>query len=152
MTQNIHRCVVGLLAVGLIAPVLAMAQSVDFKVAWITVGEGVSSADNAAATIRPGTKIVRVDVQPTIVEVAVGKQVCLGSLQVRAFGADGKPVAGAPLSITVREDQKQQLQLTHSKDLCMRPARSGEYPIRFTSKLPAADDTLRGAQVFLRAL
>ncbi len=151
MTQNIHRCVVGLLAVGLIAPVLAMAQSVDFKVAWITVGEGVSSADNAAA-IRPGTKIVRVDVQPTIVEVAVGKQVCLGSLQVRAFGADGKPVAGAPLSITVREDQKQQLQLTHSKDLCMRPARSGEYPIRFTSKLPAADDTLRGAQVFLRAL
>jgi hypothetical protein len=151
MKQNIHRCVVGLLAVGLIAPVLAMAQSVDFKVAWITVGEGVSSADNAAA-IRPGTKIVRVDVQPTIVEVAVGKQVCLGSLQVRAFGADGKPVAGAPLSITVREDQKQQLQLTHSKDLCMRPARSGEYPIRFTSKLPAADDTLRGAQVFLRAL
>jgi hypothetical protein len=33
----------------------------------------------------------------------------------------------------------------------MRPSRKGEYPIRFTSKLPAPDDTLRGAQVFLRA-
>ena len=33
----------------------------------------------------------------------------------------------------------------------MRPASPGEYPVRFTSKLPAPDDTLRGAQIFLRA-
>ena len=152
MEQNIRRGAVALLAVGLICPVLGMAQSVDFKVAWTTIGEVASSAGNPAAMIQRGTKIARVDVQPTVVEVAVGKQVCIGPLQVRAFGADGKPVAGAPLSIEVREDHRRQLQLTHSKGICMRPARSGEYPIRFTSKLPAADDTLRGAQIFLRAL
>jgi hypothetical protein len=151
MGHNIRRCAFALLAPGLICPVLGLAQRVEFKVTWTTIGEVVSTADNAAATIQRGTKIARVDVQPAIVEVAVGKQVCIGSLQVRAFSADGKPVAGAPLSIAVREDHKQQLQLTHSKDICMRPARSGEYPIRFTSKLPAADDTLRGAQIFLRA-
>jgi len=32
----------------------------------------------------------------------------------------------------------------------MRPARPAEYPIRLTSKIPAPDDTKRGAQLFLR--
>ncbi len=135
----------------LIAPIQGAAQVADFKVAWTNVGEGLSSADSSAATMQPGTKVARVDVQPTIVEVAVGKQVCISSMQLRAFGADGGPIAGVPLVITVRQDHKPQLQLTHLKGICMRPARKGEYPIRFTSKLPAPDDTLRGAQIFLRA-
>jgi hypothetical protein len=135
----------------LIAPIQGAAQVADFKVAWTDVGEVTSSAAASAAGIQPGTKIARVDVQPTIIEVAVGKQVCIASLQIVAFGADGRPIAGAPLVIAVRQDHKPQLQLTHLKGICMRPARKGEYPIRFTSKLPAPDDTLRGAQIFLRA-
>jgi hypothetical protein len=136
---------------GLIAPIQGTAQVADFKISWTTIGEVVSSTAGNAVTMQPGTKVARVDVQPTIVEVAVGKQVCIGSLQVLAFGADGRPIAGAPLVIAVRQDHKPQLQLTHAKGICMRPARKGEYPIRFTSKVPAADDTLRGAQIFLRA-
>jgi hypothetical protein len=37
------------------------------------------------------------------------------------------------------------------KDICVRPAMAGEYPIRFTSVLPAKDGTMRGAQIFVRA-
>jgi hypothetical protein len=151
MDQKIRRTAVVLLAAWLVCPAPGKGQTVDFKVAWTAVGQGVSSADKGAATIEQDTKISRVDVQPTIIEVAVGQQVCISSLQVRAFGADGRPIAGAPLEIAVRQDHKPQLQLTHSKGICMRPARKGEYPIRFTSKIPAADDTLRGAQIFLRA-
>jgi hypothetical protein len=131
--------------------VAAAAQTSDFKIAWTTIGEVVSSAGTDAAKVQRETKIARVDVLPTIVEVPVGQPVCLSSLQVRAIGADGKPVAGVPLSVSVRTDHKQPLQLTPLKDICMRPARSGEYPIRLTSKVPAPDDTLRGAQIFLRA-
>jgi hypothetical protein len=155
MEQNARRTAAAVLAACLLtcpaASDRSVAQSVDFKVAWITIGETVSSAGNEAAMIERGTKIARVDVQPTVVEVAVGKQVCIGSLQVRTFSAEGRPIAGAPLTIAVRQDHKLPLQLTHSKDICMRPARSGEYAIRFTSKVPASDDTLRGAQIFLRA-
>jgi hypothetical protein len=135
----------------LIAPIQGAAQVADFKVVWTSIGEVASAAGQQATTMQPGTKVARVDVQPTIIEVTVGKQVCVDSLQVQAFGADGRQIAGVPLVIAVRQDHKPQLQLTHSKGICMRPARKGEYPIRFTSKMPAADDTLRGAQVFLRA-
>lgn len=151
MDQKIRRTAVALLTAWLVCPAPGEGQIADFKVAWTTVGQVVSSADRQAATIQRDTKISRVDVQPTIIEVAVGKQVCISSLQVRAFGADGRPIAGAPLEIAVRQDHKPQLQLTHSKGICMRPGRNGEYPIRFTSKVPAPDDTLRGAQIFLRA-
>lgn len=129
----------------------AFAQRADFKVVWSTLGDVVSTGKDAA-TVQRGSKVVRVDVEPAIVEIAIGKQVCLSTLQVRAFGPDSQPLAGAPLSVSIRDDQKLQLQLTRPKgDICMRPARAGEYPIRFTSKLPAPDDTRRGAQVFLRA-
>jgi hypothetical protein len=148
---SIRRIAVTLLAGCLAAVPAALAQGVDFKVAWSTLGE-VASAGNDAVPIQRGAKVVRVDVQPAIVEVAAGTQVCISALQLRAFGPDGRALAGAPLVITVRQDQKPQLQLTRPEgDICMRPARPGEYPIRFTSKLPAPDDTLRGAQVFLRA-
>jgi hypothetical protein len=151
MAQKIRRTAVALLAAWLASAALGMGQTLDFKVAWTTIGEVVSPGGQEAAILQRGTKISRVEVQPPILEVAVGKQVCIGSLQIRAFGADERPVAGAPLEIAVRQDHKAPLQLTHSKDICMRPARRGEYPIRFTSKVPAPDDTLRGAQVFVRA-
>ena len=144
------RRAVALILLCLIAPIQGAAQVADFKVAWTNVGEVVSAAEGAAVTLQPGTKIARVDVQPMIVAAEVGKQVCIGSLQLRAFGADGRPITGVPLVIAVRQDHKPQLRLTHLKGICMRPARGGEYPIRFTSKVPAADDTLRGAQIFLR--
>lgn len=149
MQQLLRTAAAALL--GLIAPIQGAAQVADFRISWITIGEVASSTAVNAVTLQPGTKVARVDVQPTVVEVAVGKQVCISSLQVQAFGTDGRPIAGAPLVIAVRQDHKPQLQLTHAKGICVRPARKGEYPIRFTSKVPAADDTLRGAQIFLRA-
>lgn len=129
----------------------AFAQTVDFKVAWSTLGI-VKSAGKDAVPVQPGSRVVRVDAQPAIVEIAAGKQVCISALQLSAFGPDGRALAGAPLELAVRQDHKPQLQLTRPNgDICMRPAQPGEYPIRFTSKLPAPDDTVRGAQVFLRA-
>jgi hypothetical protein len=145
------RRAVALVLVCLVAPIQGAAQVADFRIVWTDVGEVVSAAQGTAVTMSPGTKIARIDVQPAIVEVAVGEQVCISSLQLRAFGADGRPIAGVPLVLAVRQDHQPQLQLTRLKGLCMRPARKGEYPIRFTSKVPAADDTLRGAQVFIRA-
>jgi hypothetical protein len=126
----------------------AVAQ--DFKVLWSTVGEVVSAGKDAVPVGR-SSKVVRVDVEPAILPIAVGKQVCVSAFQLRAFAPDGRALAGAPLSIVIREDQKLPLQLTHPKgDLCMRASAAGEYPIRFTSKLPAPDATLRGAQIYLR--
>jgi hypothetical protein len=148
MQQLLRTAAAALLS--LLAPIQGTAQVADFRISWTTIGEVASSTAGNAVAMQAGTKVARVDVQPTIVEVAVGKQVCLGSLQMLAFGADGRLIAGAPLVVAVRQDHKPQLQLTHAKGICMRPARKGEYPIRFTSKVPAADDTLRGAQVFLR--
>lgn len=126
----------------------AVAQ--DFKIVWSTVGE-VVSAGKDAVPIQRGAKVVRVDAEPAIVPMAVGKQVCISTLQLRAFGPDGRALAGAPLTIEIRQDQRLDLQLTRANgDLCMRPARPAEYAIRFTSKLSAPDDTQRGAQIFLR--
>jgi hypothetical protein len=125
----------------------AIAQ--DFKIVWSTVGE-VVSAGKDAVPVQGGAKVVRVDVQPAIVPLAAGKQVCISALQLRAFAPDGRALAGAPLTIEIRQDQRLDLQLTRADgDLCMRPARRAEYAIRFTSKLPAPDDTKRGAQIFL---
>ena len=127
----------------------AVAQ--DFNIQWSTVGE-VVSAGKGAVPIQGGAKVVRVDVEPAIVSLTVGKQVCLSTLQLRAFDPEGRALAGAPLTIEIRQDQRLDLQLTRPNgDLCMRPARPAEYPIRFTSKLSAPDDTKRGAQIFLRA-
>src|SRR5262245_16506549 len=146
-----HRRAVAAVLLCLIAPIQGAAQVADFRIAWTDVGEVTSAAGANAAAMQPGTKVARVDVEPTSLEVAVGKQVCMSSLQLVAFGADRRPIAGVPLVIAVRQDHKPQLQLTHLQGICMRPARKGEYPIRFTSKVPASDDTLRGAQIFLRA-
>ena len=90
--------------------------------------------------IQRGAKVVRVDVEPAIIAVAVGKQVCLSALQVRAFGPDGSALAGAPLSSTIREDHKAAAAAHASEGRHLHaPREPGEYPIRFTSKLPAPD-------------
>jgi hypothetical protein len=124
----------------------------DFKIVWSTVGEAVSKGKDAVP-LQKSSKVVRVDVQPAELSVPLGTQVCISTLDVRAFTADGQALAGAPLTMTIREDQKLALQLTRPKgDFCVRPASPGEYPIRFTSKVPAPDATLRGAQIFLRVL
>ena len=150
MEQGIRRIAVALLASSCLAAVPAVVGQ-DFQVVWTPIRE-VVSAGKEATPVQRGSKVVRVDVEPAIVTLAVGKQFCLSSLQVRVFGPNGSALAGAPVSIEIRLDHKVRLQLTHPKgDICMRPARPGEYPIRFTSKLPAPDDTQRGAQVFLRA-
>ena len=123
----------------------------EFKIQWTAAGE-VVSAGKDTLPVQRSSKVVRVDVEPAVLPIAVGKQVCISTLQLRAFGPDGRGLAGVPLTIEIRADQKLQLQLTRPKgDLCMRPSSAGEYPIRFTSKLPAPDDSQRGAQIFLRA-
>jgi hypothetical protein len=130
----------------------ALARQVDFKVVWSTLGN-VKSAGKDAVPVQAGSKVVRVDVLPAIVEVAAGKQFCISALQLSAIGPDGRALAGAPLEIAVRQDHKLQLRLTRPKgDICMQPAEPGEYPIRITSKLAAPDATVRGAQVFLRVM
>ena len=138
-----------LLLIGCQAAVpVSLAQ--DFKILWTPIGNVVSRGTDAVP-VQSGSKVVRVEVEPAIVPMAVGKQVCVSTLQLLAFGPDGRALAGAQLTISIRDDQKVQLQLTRPNgDLCMRPASPAEYPIRFTSKLPAPDDTLRGAQIFLR--
>jgi hypothetical protein len=139
----------------LIALVLSLggclaAVGQDFKIVWSPIGE-VISAGKDAAPIQRSSKVVRVDVEPPIVPIAAGKQVCLSTLKMRAFGPDGGALAGVPLVIEIRQDQRSDLQLTRPNgDVCMRPARPAEYPIRLTSKIPAPDDTKRGAQLFLR--
>jgi hypothetical protein len=151
MKPGICRIALVLVALCCLAAVpVSFAQ--DFKILWTTIGE-VVSAGKDTVPIQRSSKVVRVDVEPAIVPITVGKQTCISTLQVRAVGPDGRGLAGAPLTISVRDDQKLQLRLTRpSGDLCMRPESPGEYPIRFTSKLPAPDDTQRGAQIFLRAL
>jgi hypothetical protein len=127
------------------------AQALTFDVVWSTLGERLSAGKDAVAVQR-ATRVVRVDVQPSVIEVAAGTQVCLSSMRIQAFGPDGRSIAGAPVIVEVRENHKLDLQLTRPKgDICMRPASPGEYPIRFTSKLPAPNDAVHGAQVFLRA-
>lgn len=162
----VPAAIVSLLACGLLAHPVRAIDSVDFQVAWITVGEAAASADaqsahagrqlfstsELAAMALHGARVARIDVEPAVLEVAAGEQVCISALHIRAFGADGRPISRAPLSITVRQDHREKLQLARStRDICMRPSRRGEYPIRFTSMLPAPDGTSRGAQVFLRA-
>ena len=139
-----------LMAFGLSLGCCLAAAAQDFKVVWINVGEVVSAGKNAVP-MPSGAKVVRVDVEPAIVPLAAGKQVCLSTLQLNAFGTQGRALAGVPLTIEIRQDQRLDLQLTRPNgDFCMRPARPAECPIRLTSKLPAPDDTRRGAQIFVR--
>jgi hypothetical protein len=141
------------------------AQLGDFQIVWVVVGEAASADGNG--TVRAGrqlfgasdllsrnlnsVKVENVTTEPVAIQMTAGQQLCLSSLHIRAFGPDRKPIAGAPLSVAIRQDHKESLRLQRSrKDICVKPDGAGEYPVRLTSLLPAPDGTMRGAQVFLR--
>ena len=156
--------IVAIVGVFGVEPRVLQAQA--FQVVWVTVGE-VAAADDEHSP-RAGrqlfdasdlmsmslknVKITRVDVQPSVRQIMVAEEVCLSSLKIIAFDSNQRPVHGAPLSVAIRQDHKEKMGIHRSRqDICVRPTEAGEFPIRFTSLLPAPDATMRGAQVFLRA-
>lgn len=140
-------------------------RAADFQIVWVVIGEAAASAGDqpvsagrhlfmaselASFSLR-NVKIARIDAEPVITSLAVGERFCLTSLKITASSADRSIVKHAPLSISVRQDHKDALYLERRKDdICVRPTIPGEFPIRFTSLLPAADGTTRGAQIFVR--
>lgn len=152
-----------LLAVGGIAARQAVAQ--NFQIVWVVVGEAEATAGTRPARVgkqlfmaselmtlsMQNVKVARLDVAPAVSTISVGQQLCVSSLNMVAYDSNGAALASAPLSISIRQDQKQKLALTRGKrDICVTPEDVGEYPIRFSSLLPARDGTTRGAQIFLR--
>lgn len=143
----------------------AVAQDVaDFQIVWVVVGE-VASADSGppragrqlfrgpdlAAFSLQDVKVVQVKVEPDISELTPGQRICMTDLHINAFGPDQASVQAAPLSISIRQDHRHRLNLQRkSDDICFAPQEPGEYPVRVTSLVPAADGTMRGAQFFLR--
>jgi hypothetical protein len=148
------------------APVCpAQTDPVEFQIVWVVVGEVASADDRHAVRAARqlfkasdlmdrtlnNVRITRIEVDPTVMQIAVGQAICLSKLNIRAYDKDGKLVSAAPLSVGIRQDHKERLQLQRSRrDICVRPAEPGEYPVRLTSLLPAPDGTMRGAQLFLR--
>lgn len=149
---------------GIGAATSAIAQE-GFQIVWVAVGEAATSDDsgNARAGRRlfdagdlaslslDKVRIVRIEAEPVITDIDVGEEWCVSSLEMRAFGPDQKLVPSAPVTVTVRQDHREEIRLRRSrKDICLRPTTAGEYPLRFTSLLPAPDGSMRGAQVFVR--
>lgn len=148
----------------LAAPRFSWAQP-SYQIVWVVIGEASSAADKGSAHAGrqlfmasdlmskslANIKVEQVDVTPVINQLTVGQKLCLTALNIRTLGPDRVLVAGAPLSISVRQDHKQRLALNRTKrDICMQPNAAGEYPVRLTSLLPARDGTMRGAQLYLR--
>lgn len=145
----------------------ALAQSDHHlsQIVWVVIGEAAGASPNER--VRAGrhlfmareladfslkhVAVARVDAQPEVVELAVGQPFCVTSLNLAAFTAAGEVVKGAPMSISVRQDHKEPMGLNRSKtDICVKGVSAGEYPLRFSSLLPAKDGSNRGAQVFVR--
>jgi hypothetical protein len=145
----------------------ALAQS-DYhlsQIVWVVIGEAAGASPNqrvragrhlfmatelAGFTLKH-VEVARVNAQPEVVELAVGQRFCVTSLNLAAFTAAGEVVKGAPMTISVRQDHKEPMGLNRSKtDICVKGVSAGEYPLRFSSLLPAKDGTSRGAQVFVR--
>jgi hypothetical protein len=137
----------------------------DFQIVWVSVGEAEANrgekparagshlfmASDLMSLSMKNVKVARVDVAPSVSQIPIGKRLCVSSLSIKAFDPAGGTLPNAPLSISVRQDQKQKLALERTKDdICVTPSAPGEYPIRFSSLLPAKDGTTRGAQIFLR--
>lgn len=141
------------------------AQTPSYQVVWVVIGEASSAADNGSSHAgrqlfmaselmsksMANVKVEQVDVTPVVNELSVGQRLCLTAMNIRTLGPDRALIAGAPLSISVRQDHKQRLVLNRTKrDICVQPNAAGEYPVRLTSMLPARDGTMRGAQVYIR--
>jgi hypothetical protein len=137
----------------------------DFQIVWVVVGE--AEANVGKQPVRAGRhlfmagdlldysmksiKVARIDVSPAVSQLVIGTRLCVSSLTVTAYDSEARILERAPLSISVRQDQKQKLALQRDKnDICVTPNEAGEYPMRFASLLPARDGTTRGAQIFLR--
>jgi len=154
--------VIVLLAAGRPEPAAAAA---DFQIVWVVIGEAAASAgqepmgvgrhlfmaaDLADFALKRIT-ISQVEVEPVVTHLAVGERFCLDSLRLMAYGPDRSLVKRAPVSVSVRQDYRDGMGLERSKrNICMTPTVAGEYPIRFTSLVPAADGSTRGAQIFVR--
>jgi hypothetical protein len=166
VTQRIGMAVLTLLlaASGVLT---AHAQLNDFQIVWVVIGEAATSdksgkvkaarqlfmANELASLALRNVKIARVEVAPQIIELSIGARSCLSRLDMQAYSPEQKMVERAPLSIGVRQDHREQLGLERTdKDVCVHPTAAGEYPIRFTSLLPARDGTTRGAQIFVRVV
>lgn len=151
--------------VAALVPAPAATQTADFQIVWINVGEVAAAVEGRP--VRAGRQLFmapdlvqfslnkvtvsRVEVEPAVVALKRGERFCLTSLRVVANSEDRTEVDNAPLSVSVRQDQRERLQMKRGKsDICFRPTNPGEYPIRFNSLLPARDGTTRGAQMFLR--
>ena len=136
-----------------------------FQIVWVVVGDAISSS--GAQPARAGRHLFMasdltemsmdqifvsdLDVEPKVSELTVGHRFCLTSLRINATGQNREPVKRAPLSVSVRQDHRNVLALkSRRQDICVQPEVAGEFPIRFTSLIPAADGTTRVAQVFLR--
>ena len=137
----------------------------DFQIVWVVIGEAASAsggdqtgagrhlfmASELADFALRRVNIARVDAQPVVTEMQIGGHLCITSLKVQAYDTKGTPVKRAPLSVSIRQDHKDIIGLTRTKtDICVAPTVAGEYPMRFTSLLPAKDGTMRGAQIFVR--
>jgi hypothetical protein len=165
--RDIVRAIFRLGSLALIAfPFAAtLAQTSDFKIVWINIGEVAAERDGRTA--RAGRQlfmapdlvkfsldkvtVAKVDVEPTVIALKIGERFCLTSLRVAANDEDRAEVDNAPLSVSVRQDQRERLSMKRAKnDICFAPSSPGEYPVRFNSLLPARDGTTRGAQIFLR--
>lgn len=145
--------------------VCARLAAQSFQIVWVVVGEAEANvgdrppragrhlfmASELMTFSMKNVKVSRIDVSPAVTEITAGVRLCVSSLNIKAYGDEGAALESAPLSISVRQDQKQKLTLTRERnDICVTPSAAGEYPMRFASLLPARDGTTRGAQIFLR--
>ncbi|HEY0682349.1 MAG TPA: hypothetical protein VGD45_08470 [Steroidobacter sp.] len=143
----------------------AVAQEPPFQIVWVVIGEAASASDKSPAYAGrqlfvasdlvskslANVKVEQVEVEPAVQVLELGKRLCVTQMSIRAAGPGNEPVAGAPLSISIRQDHKQRLGLKRSRrNICLQPTEAGEYPVRLTSMLPARDGTMRGAQVYIR--
>jgi hypothetical protein len=130
-------------------------------IVWREIAQARSNAQGASPTVQSlasqsppspeSPKVDRVEIAPEIVRGSVGALVCISQLDIAAYTHAGERASAVPLSIDMQQQQLRKLTFSPKpNDLCFRPREPGEYAIRFSSKLPAADGTLRGAQVFVR--
>lgn len=153
------------LTASLLALGSGVARGQDFQIVWVVIGEvaGASQdeplragrhlfmANELAAFSMQRVEVAKVEASPSIVQLAIGERFCVSALDVTGFTASGTPVKKSPMTISVRQDHKEALGLDRRKnDICVQGTSAGEFPIRFSSMLPAKDGTTRGAQVFLR--
>ena len=153
------------LTAGLLLSAMAHPAAGEFQIVWVQIGDAASSADTQQS--RAGRRLFmasdvadmslkqisvsKVEATPAVTVLVVGERFCVTALTIVATGPDHVPVKGAPLSVSIRQDHRDALGLDRREDdICVRPSVAGEYPMRFTSVLPATDGTNRGAQIYLR--